>query len=165
MHTKLTLCALGIYLLTAAAAARVGGRSWFEAHTAGTQALTLRGTAEFGPVKGDEGNGTFVLTLGSESPTGAVLFTSRNGALREPGVYALSVEPSEGLQALVVTGPPSSPTGAYRAQSGTLTITRAREDALEGRFEIDAVGFEAARPAAEDRELVVRGTFTASPGR
>ena len=50
------------------------------------------------------------------------------------------------------------------ARTGTLTITGSRADFIEGRFDIDAVGFEAAAPGDETRELVVRGAFTASPG-
>ena len=164
MNAKLTLWVLGIYLLAGTVAAASGRHSWFEAHTAGAKEVTRRGTAQFGPVEGAERPGAFVLTLGAESPTGAVVFTSESGVRPEPGVYPLSPDGAEGMRALVVTGSPAHPTGAYRARGGTLTITRSRADVIEGRFAVDAVGFEAADPAAEDRELVVRGTFTASTG-
>jgi hypothetical protein len=49
MHTKLTLCALGVYLVAGTLAASTARHSWFEAHTAGAKELTLRGLAEFGP--------------------------------------------------------------------------------------------------------------------
>src|SRR5438552_4072318 len=68
------------------------------------------------------------------------------------------------VQALVVTGSPTRPTGAFHARSGALTITGSRADLIEGRFDIDAVGFEAAEPGDESRELVVRGAFTAAAG-
>jgi hypothetical protein len=68
------------------------------------------------------------------------------------------------VQALVVTGSPTNPTGAFHARSGVLTVTRSQADLIEGRFDIDAVGFEASNPADEGKELVVRGAFTASPG-
>ena len=172
MHAKLTFTALGICLLVGTVAARRAHRSWFEARTTGAAALTLHGTAEFGPVAGESsGPGTFVLTLGANSPAGAVLITSRHGAPTRPGVYLLGEDPTQELQALVVTGSPTRPTGVYRARGGMLTITGMRGDvagglaAMEGRFEIDAVGFESATPAVEDRELFVRGGFTASTGR
>ena len=163
MNAKPMLLTLGLYLLTMALAASASRSSWFEAHTMGAQTLTLRGAAEFGPGAGDTGQAPFVLTLGAESPTGAVLFTRPDGARPEPGVYPLDGADSGGLHALVVTGSPTHPTGAFQARAGTLTIIRSHGDFMEGRFDIDAVGFEAAQPADEDRELVVRGTFTASP--
>jgi hypothetical protein len=165
MHTKLTLCALGVYLVAGTMAAATARRSWFEAHTAGAKELTLRGTAEFGPVAGAEQPGAFVLTLGASSPTGAVVFTRPTATRPESGVYRLSTDGSDGMRALVVTGSPAHPTGAYRAHGGTLTITRSQGDVIEGRFDLEAVGFEAENPSAEDRELVVTGSFTASPSR
>lgn len=165
MKATPTFYALGFYLLAGTMAATTRSHSWFEAHTTGAKALTLRGSAEFGPVPGGAEPRPFVLTLGAESPTGAVLFTRMNGIRPEPGVYDLTADPSGGIQALVVTGPPTRPTGAFRARRGTLIITRSRGDFVEGRFEIDALGFDAGDPSDEDRELSVRGAFTASPGR
>lgn len=153
------LLALGVLAATMAAAAP----SWFEAHTTGAKVLSLRGTAEFGPVRGPDGSGPFVLSMGAASSTGALVFTASGGARPKPGVYRLGENPSEGMQALVVTGPATRPTGAFRARSGTLTVTRSRDDVIEGRFEIDAVGFMASDPADEERGLTVRGSFTASP--
>ena len=164
MNAKPMFPALGLYLVTLLLAAATVNRSWFEAHTVGAKVLTLRGAAEFGRVGGVAEPGPFVLTLGAASPTGAVLFTWSNGTRPEPGVYQLNAGASAGIQALVVTGPVTRPTGAYRARAGTLTITRSLADLIEGRFEMDATGFEAADPMNEDRELVVRGAFTASPG-
>ena len=63
----------------------------------------------------------FVLTLGADSPTGAVVFTWPSGPRPEPGVYPLAMDPASGIQALVVTGPPTAPTGAFRARGGTIT--------------------------------------------
>jgi len=163
MNAKLAVCALGLFVLTGTAAARRLNRSWFEARTAGVTVLTLRGSAEYGMVHAEAGEpGAFVLTLGAESAAGTVLITSRNGAPARPGTYALGEEPSGAMQALVVTGSPTRPTGAYRARSGAVTITQVSPDAIVGRFEIDAVGFAAAEPGIENRELVVRGTFRAA---
>jgi hypothetical protein len=114
-------------------------------------------------VGGEAGSGAFVLTLGANSAAGAVLFTRVSGIRPEPGVYPLSEDPERGIQALVVTGPPSRPTGAFRAHAGRLTIARSSDDLIEGHFDIGAVGFEAGDPAREDRELRLRGAFTAEP--
>jgi len=114
-------------------------------------------------VAGAAGSGPFVLTLGAESPTGAVVFTQADGKRPEPGVYPVSEGAATGFRALVVTGPPTRPTGAFRAGAGTLTITRSRGDVIEGHFELETVGFEATDLMDEDRELVVRGAFNARP--
>lgn len=163
MHTKLALCALTMYLAAGTMAAASARRSWFEAYTGGAKELTLRGEAEFGPVPGDRQPGSFVLTLGAESSTGAVVFTSRSASRPEPGTYLVGRDGVEGMTALVVTGSPTHPTGAYHARTGTLTITRSDANTIEGRFDLATAGFEAADPAVEDRQLVVRGAFTAAP--
>jgi hypothetical protein len=69
------------------------------------------------------------------------------------------------MQALVVTGPVDRPRGVFKAQSGTLTISRAQDDFIAGTFALDATGFEAADPADESKPLRVQGTFTATPSR
>lgn len=163
MTGKQMFSALGLYLLTGLLAAFTAGPPWFVAHTAGAEALTLRGAAEFGPVDGAAGSGPYVLTLGAESPTGAVVFTWAGGNRPEAGVYTVKEEAAAGVRALVVTGPPTRPTGAFRARAGTLTITRSTDDVIEGRFELEATGFQAVDPAVEDRRLVVRGEFNARP--
>jgi len=163
MNTTPTLYALGTCLLAATMAAGATVPSWFEAHTSGAKVVALHGAAEFGTVAAGDESGPFVLTLGADSPDGAVLFTRRNGIRPEPGVYRLAADSADVIQALVVMGPPTRPTGAFRARSGTLTITRSRGDFIAGRFAIDAVGYEAADPADEDRALRVSGRFTATP--
>ena len=146
-------------------AADPAGPSWFEAYTTGTKSLTLSGSAEFGSVAEEHGDGPFVLTLGADSPSGAVLFTRFDGPRLEPGVYPLGSEAEGAIEALVVTGAPGHPTGAFHARAGRLIITTSSCDFMAGRFEIDAVGFEAASPSVEDRELGVRGTFRGHPSR
>ena len=162
MHAKPMHYALGACLLAAtmAAAARSAGVPRFTAHLSGAQTLTVHGPAEFGTAGGAP-SGPFVLSLGAPSPDGAILFTWPNGVRPGPGMYTLIDHPSAVVKALVVTGAPTRPTGVFRARGGTLTITRTEGDLIEGRFDFDAVGFEAADPANEDRELGVRGTFTA----
>jgi hypothetical protein len=164
MHAKAMLYTLAACLVVASAAGMTTSRSWFEAYTSGARTVALRGSASYGRVaEGD--SGAFVITLGAGAPDGAVLFTRPDGPPLTPGVYRLSEDPAQGIQALVVTGPASHPTGAYRAQRGTLTIGSARGDLLDGYFSLDAVGFDADQPADDQRELRVQGAFTASRDR
>jgi hypothetical protein len=165
MNAKLMIGAVGMYLLAATMAAANARPSWFEARTSGVRTLTLGGSAEFGPVGEPAAPGAFVVTLGAESASGAVVLTRTGGTRPEPGTYALSGDPAADMQALVVTGSPNRPTGVFRARGGQVTITRSGPGRIEGHFDIDAVGFEAATPADEDRELAVSGAFTASPSR
>jgi hypothetical protein len=163
MSAKPMFYPLGICLLAVTIAAAAGSRSRFEAHTSGAKELTLAGPAEFGSVRGTNRSGPFVLALGAHSPAGAVLFTRVDDVQPRPGVYPLSPDPEKGIQALVVTGSPERPTGVYRARGGNLTITRSSSYLIEGRFDLAAVGFDATDASNETRELVVHGTFRASP--
>lgn len=163
MRAKPMFHALCTCLVAATMAAGHADSSWFEAHTTGAKVLTLSGSAEFGRAGGDAESGAFVLTLGARSSMGAVVFTRSNGSRLDRGVYRVGEDRSGEIQALVVTGSPTRPTGAFRARRGTLTITRSRGDSIEGRFEIDAVGFDAADQGDETRELRVDGAFAASP--
>lgn len=164
MSPKMTMYTLAACLVVASAAAMTTTRSWFEAYTSGSRTVALRGTASYGKVAGGD-SGAFVVTLGADAPDGAVLFTRADGQPLTPGIYQLGEDPAQSLQALVVTGPGNHPTGAYRARSGTLTIGSTREGLLDGYFTIDAVGFDADHPADEQRELRVRGAFTATRDR
>ena len=88
------------------------------------------------------------------------MFTRLSRGRLDRGVYEVGEMGSAEIQALVVTGSPMRPTGAFRARTGTLTITRS---SIEGRFDIGMVGFDAANQGDETRELRVRGAFAASP--
>jgi hypothetical protein len=163
MSPRLALSAVALYLLTGILAASAApGPPWFVARTAGAATVTLRGSAEFGQVKESVGSGPFVVTLGAQSPTGAIVFTWPDSGAPAPGVYAVS-ESDAGVRALVVTGSATRPTGAYRARGGRLTITRSSAKAIEGRFELDAVGFDVGSPLEEGRALIARGAFDARP--
>ncbi|HET8834849.1 MAG TPA: hypothetical protein VFN08_08975 [Gemmatimonadales bacterium] len=165
MTAKPTLLTLGLYLLAMTAAGSTPKASWFEARTTGARMITMRGTAQFGDGAPDAAQAPFVISLGAESSAGAVIFTRPGGGRLEPGTYPLEVEGPHSVQALVVTGSPTHPTGAFHARTGVLTITRSRNDLIEGHFDVDAVGFEASDLADEGKQLVVRGAFTALPGR
>jgi hypothetical protein len=164
MNAKPMFLTLGLYLLAMTLAAANPKASWFEARTTGSRTITMSGSAEFGNGAPDAAQAPFVISLGAQSSAGAVIFTRPGGGRLEPGVYPLEVDGQGAVQALVVTGSPTHPTGAFHARTGTLTVTRSQDDLIEGRFDIDAVGFEASDPADEGKELVVRGMFTASPG-
>ena len=164
MSAKMTMYTLAACLVVASAAAMATTRSWFEAYTTGARTVALRGTAIYGRVaEGD--SGAFVVNLGADAPDGAVLFTRVDGRPLTPGSYQLGEDAARAVQALVVTGPASHPTGAYRAQSGTLTIGDDRDGRLDGYFTLDAVGFDATSPSADQLALQVHGAFTATPGR
>lgn len=165
MNAKPTLLTLGLYLLTMTLAASAPRASWFEARTTGARTITMSGTAEFGDGAPEAAQAPFVISLGAQSSAGAVIFTRPGGGRLETGVYPLEVDGERSVQALVVTGSPTHPTGAFHARTGVLTITRSQDDLIEGRFDIDAVGFEASDPGDEGKVLVVRGVFTASPGK
>jgi len=164
MHAKATMYTLATCLVVVLAAAMTSSRSWFEAYTSGARTVALRGKASYGTV-GVNGSGPFVVTLGANAPEGAVLFTRADGGALTPGIYPLADDPEHGVQALVITGPATRPTGAYRARRGTLTIGGMRGDVLDGYFTIEAVGFAADSPANEGQELEVRGAFSASRDR
>lgn len=165
MNATIGLYGLGACLLAATMVVSPAGSSWFEARTTGARELTLSGDAEFGLVGANDSTGPFVITLGAESPTGAVVFTRQSTFRPGPGVYRLGEKAAETIQALVVTGSPEWPTGAYRARAGSLTITRSEGDYVAGHFEIQAVGYDADDPLDEARTLSVQGTFTALPTR
>lgn len=156
---------LGTCLLAVTIAAGATSASWFEARTSGARDLTLRGPAEFGSVPSLRDESPFVITLGAHASSGAVVLTRRNGVRPEPGMYPLTEGAADAIQALVVTGSPERPTGVYRARGGWLTITRSEGDLVAGRFDIDAMGYDAADPLEEDRPLRVHGSFTATPAR
>jgi hypothetical protein len=164
MSPKLALSAIGLYLLTGMLAASAApAPAWFVARTVGATTVTLRGAAEFGRVSDVGAPGPYVLTLGAASTNGAIVFTWPDGKSPAPGVYTIGESVAGRVRALVVTGSATRPTGAYRARGGTLTITRASDETMQGRFELDAVGFEASAPMDEGRALIARGAFDARP--
>ena len=164
MNARAPMYTVVACLVVASAAATTTSRSWFEAYTSGARTMALRGAASYGTV-GSERTGAFVVTLGAGAPEGAVLFTRTGGGPLTPGVYPVDEDPAHGVQVLVITGPATRPSGAYRGRSGTLTIGGTRDDLLDGYFTIDAVGFAADTPGDEGQQLRVRGAFTATRTR
>jgi hypothetical protein len=107
-----------------------------------------------------------VVTLGVTSERGAVVFTRWDGRAPAPGTYTITAEPvPDGIQALIVTGPPTRPTGVFRAKSGSLVVTRSTGRGISAHFQMQALGFTTDAPEQEDREVSVRGAFSATPSR
>lgn len=138
------------------------------ARVSGATVTTLAGNALFGPTQaGGLVPAGFSLTLGAYSESGAVTF-SRIGAAR-PEIGTYTVRPlapgaaGDAFHALVSLGGPESPAGAFRAVGGTVTITLSTDDQVVGHYEIRARGFLASDPEDEEREITVRGGFSAEP--
>jgi hypothetical protein len=139
--------------------------SSFRAEVRGDVTSTAWGEAEFGAVQNpDRSSGAFVVSLGACSHHGAILFTRRSGAPLQVGRYRISAgaDGANEILALVLTGSPTRPTGAFRGQSGWLIVTAASDRLVAGRFHIDAIGFLAAEPQREDRHVNVTGSVSAT---
>ena len=142
-------------------------RSSFRAEVRGDVTSTAWGEAEFGAVQNpDRSSGTFVVSLGVCGEQSAVLFTRRSGTPLAVGRYRISerANGADEILALVLTGSPTRPTGAFRGESGWLMVTAASDRLITGRFQVDAIGFLAAEPQREDRRVSVTGSLSATPG-
>jgi hypothetical protein len=136
----------------------------FTAELSGDATAEFFGDATFARVEGGIGAPTvFTLDLGQESAGGAILFTRLSDSRLGLGTYTISDRGagSDDLQALVMLGGAERPTGVFRAQSGTLTISYASDSLLTGSFTLGATGFMAAEPAREDRQVAASGSFRA----
>lgn len=152
-----------------------GGGSRHEWTVAGALRAELTGNARFGPVHGRAsacgGNdcpaSLFSLELGSYSEKGAVVFSRAGGERPKVGTYRVSprVPGSDGAEfhAVVSLGSLERPIGVFSAVSGTVTITQSSDRRVVGRYELRAVGFLAEDPGIENREILVRGGFSADP--
>lgn len=140
----------------------------------GAMRTNLAGQAVFGPVVGAQacaGNScsaSFSLELGAYSDNGAVVFSRVTAERPRVGTYKVTAfgpgaESPEQFHAMVTLGSVASPLGAFRAVSGSVTILQSSEEKIVGRYEVKAIGFLAADPDNETREITVRGGFTAEP--
>jgi hypothetical protein len=150
----------------------VGPSSHF-AHVEGAAESSVAGRAVFGQTTGScvlsaACPGSFSLELGAYSEDGAVVFSRVSSARPEVGTYKVAPfqngpEKDSEFHALVSLGSVTTPTGVFRAVSGTVTITQSTEHRVVGHYEVKAIGFLAAQPENEDRVITVRGGFTAEP--
>ncbi len=140
-------------------------QSSFRAEVRGDVTSTAWGEAQFGAVQNpDRSSGAFVVSLGACSHQGAVLFTRRSGAPLDVGRYRISTgaDGENEILALVITGRPTNPTGAFHGRSGWLVVTAASDALIAGRFQVDAIGFLAAEPQRKDRHVNVTGSLSAA---
>jgi hypothetical protein len=137
----------------------------FEATVRGAITTPVRGAAEFGDI-GPSDDRHFSLTMGAYSEQGALLLSRGGAGLPAVGVYQLSdaTRESSGFHGLVITGSPSRPSGVFRIQRGTMTVTQSNPSLISGTFELRAMGFLASDPSREDREVTMTGSFAATPG-
>jgi len=141
------------------------GPSSFHAEVRGDVTGTAWGEAEFGSVQNpNRTSGAFVVALGTCGQQGAILFTHRSGAPLDVGRYRISAgaDGEDEILALVITGRPTKPTGAFHGQSGWLVVTAASDGLITARFQLDAIGFLAAEPQREDRHVNVTGSLSAT---
>jgi hypothetical protein len=113
-----------------------------------------------------DGQSVLTISLGATSAEGSLTLSMVGDGLPAPGRYPVRTweERRAGgtqMQALFVAGSPEHPTGAFRGESGWVTITDAAPGRIAGRFEIEARGFTAADPENENRRVTVRGAFDA----
>ena len=160
--------------LAAMLSASTPAPSTHEGLVQGATRATLAGQALFGPVQGARScagsscSASFSLELGAYSDNGAVVFSRVSAGRPAVGTYKVvpfgpgAESPSE-FHAMVSLGSVGAPVGAFRAVSGTVTILQSSEERIVGRYEVKAIGFLAANPEIEDREITVRGGFTAEP--
>jgi hypothetical protein len=152
-------------VLSVMAAAVPEAPASFVAELRGAATTTLTGPAEFGRARGIL-QGPFVIALGARAEDGAVVLTRWDGSRPWAGEYRITADSSaDGIQALVVTGSVEHPSGVFRGTDGVVSITSSSLRHMAGRFELDAVGFLAADPDHEGRELRVTGSFSAKPSR
>jgi hypothetical protein len=124
----------------------------------------MHGDAKFGVVDGRGAvPSVFTLSLGAKGTDGSILFTRPAGPRLTPGVYPITGrdDGSDELRALVMTGSAEHPTGVFRGQGGTLTVTSMSDNVIRGSYRVKAAGFVAGDSAAENREIIASGGFTA----
>ena len=138
--------------------------SSFTGTVSGGVRAEMHGDAKFGLVDGRGAvPSVFTLSLGANGTNGSILFTRPTGARLTPGVYSITGrdDGSDEVRALVMTGSAEHPTGVFRGQVGTLIVTSVSDNVIRGSYRVQAIGFVANDPGAEDREIVASGGFTA----
>jgi hypothetical protein len=167
MNTKLfaRLGAIGMVSVTtfAGAAPRADANLFsFEAALTGAARGTMSGSATFDRITASTGKpAVFTLNLDSDG-SGTVLFTHTGGTSLRVGSYRVSHPRASGdLKALIRFGRAGHPAAAFRAGSGTLTITSVSDNTITGFFALDANEFLTAQPGRENQRVHIRGSFSA----
>jgi len=151
-----------LFFAAAASLAMLDSNSTSLLKVRGAVSVTARGGTEAGPSSTAE-EPFYTITLGGPEGAAAAVFTRAGSAAPTAGVYPVGERElaRSGFSGLIITGMPAHPTGVFRAQSGTLTITAASPKHLTGRFELRAVGFLTESPRDEGREVTATGGFAA----
>ena len=138
-------------------------RAGFEGRITGAVVSHVTGPATIGRVEGGSGApAAFTIRLGEDASRAAVLFTRVGDEPLQAGRYRITDAPTardEALQGLITVGTANHPEGVFRVESGTLEIDTSAGGGMTGRFSVNAVGFLAAEPEREDREVVMTGSF------
>ena len=152
-----------LLLLTAAFTGRVAPageeQPSFLGEVHGALTATPRGEATFGTIPAVDGRPGFALSLGARGQNGAVLFSRASGTRLSIGSYEVSAraDGADDIRALVVTGPPTQPTGVFQAERGELVVTSVSDSTIRGFFRLEATGFVASEaPDREDRTVTGR---------
>jgi hypothetical protein len=140
--------------------------SYFVAAVEGAVSARPSGEVTLGIV-GDTASGVvaFTITLGAQSSSGAILFTSLEGKLPVPGRYHVTdgaVAGGTGFRASYIAGSAERPSGLFRARRGTLEITASSPGHISGRFSFTGAGFMLSDPSDESSEVTVNGAFTST---
>jgi hypothetical protein len=140
--------------------------SYFEAAVEGAVSARPSGEVAFGIV-GDTATGmaAFTIALDAEGSAGAILFTSLEGRMPNPGRYQVTdgeVAGTTGFRASYIAGSAERPSGLFRAERGTLEITASSAGHISGRFSFTGAGFLASDPSNESSEVTVSGAFSSN---
>ncbi|HUQ14935.1 MAG TPA: hypothetical protein VM094_02685 [Gemmatimonadales bacterium] len=140
--------------------------SYFEAAVEGAVSARPSGEVAFGIV-GDSATGVaaFTITLGAESPAGAILFSSLEGRMPAPGRYQVTdgaVAGATGFRASYIAGSAEHPSGLFRAERGILEITASSAGHISGQFSFTGAGFLASDPTDDSSAVTVSGAFTST---
>lgn len=125
----------------------------FNAAVAGGQTVALDGAARFEVVR-DSGQTVTALGFIDADDPRDVFFLAVEGAPRA-GSFTIGDDEAGGL--LVLSGADDGT--LYATTGGTVTVTRTSGSRVEGRFRVEATNL-----VDPDDEVVVEGTFHATPG-
>ena len=159
-------------ILAAVAVALPGRSPAFTLRSSGAVQVRVAGSeARYGVVPlAVRGRPILAISLGADSGAGAVHLALPGDRLPTPGRYPIrssweAIGSDAAFHASFMAGTAGQPVGWFHGESGTVTITSARDGRLSGTFEVHARGFLGADPGDESRWVTVRGRFDAAGDR
>jgi autotransporter-associated beta strand protein len=134
----------------------------FTLELSGAVTLKTAGRVEHGSA-GTASEPYYTITLGGRDGEAAVVFTRRTPVTVTAGRYLVGEGQlaNDGFGALIITGPPSHPTGVFQVQHGVLRLNRSGPAQLTGEFELHAAGFLSESPEQDDWQVTAKGRFAA----